>query len=216
MTSTPPVKLRSPRKSEFEEMRAGHLYDASDPQIAELMAKSSKLCKAYNAAASDDEKAQLMDELLGGHGEGCTLVGPVAFDYGCNTTFGDRVYANYNFTVLDCAPVTIGDDVLFGPGVSLLTAMHPMRWQDRNVRRRPNGEYYDYEYAKPITIGSNCWFGGNVTVLGGVTIGAGSVIGAGAVATRDIPENSVAVGTPARVIRTITDADAAVNQEYAQ
>ena len=89
----------------------------------------------------------------------------------------ERVFANFNFTVLDCCPVTIGDDVLFGPNVSLLPPMHPLRWQDRNVRQAPDGSAYDYEYGKPIVIGSNCWFGGNVTVIGGVTIGEGCVIG---------------------------------------
>ena len=83
------------------------------------------------------------------------------------------MFANFNFTVLDCCPVTIGDDVLFGPNVSLLPPMHPLRWQDRNVRQAPDGSAYDCEYGKPIVIGSNCWFGGNVTVIGGVTIGRG-------------------------------------------
>ena len=143
-------------------------------------------------------------------------MGPVFFDYGCHTTIGDRVFMNFNFTCLDCAPVSIGDDVLFGPNVALLPPMHPIRWQDRNVRQAEDGSYYDYEYGRPITIGSNCWFGGNVTVLGGVTIGDGCVIGAGAVVTKDIPANSVAVGNPAHVIRQITDADAAALQDYAQ
>ena len=112
--------------------------------------------------------------------------------------------------------VTIGDDVLFGPNVSLLPPMHPLRWQDRNVRQAPDGSAYDCEYGKPIVIGSNCWFGGNVTVIGGVTIGEGCVIGAGSVVTRDIPPHTVAVGNPARPIREITDADASALQYYAQ
>ena len=158
----------------------------------------------------------MLDELLPHHGEDLDILGPVFFDYGVHTTMGDRVFANFNFTVLDCAPVTIGDDVLFGPNVSLLPPMHPLRWQDRNVRKAADGSTYDYEYGRPIVIGSNCWFGGNVTVLGGVTIGEGCVIGAGAVVTKDIPPHSVAVGNPARVIRTITDTDASALQDYAQ
>ncbi|WP_240541815.1 sugar O-acetyltransferase [Bifidobacterium simiarum] len=217
-TPIPPVELRRPRASELEEMLAGKLYDASDPELDRLRTTSADLCSKFNALprGATAERKAVLDELLPHHGEGLDILGPVFFDYGIHTTFGDRVFANFNFTVLDCAPVTIGDDVLFGPNVSLLPPMHPLRWQDRNVRRREDGTAYDYEYGLPIVIGSNCWFGGNVTVLGGVTIGDGCVIGAGAVVTRDIPPNSVAVGNPARVIKTITDADASALQDYAQ
>nr|WP_223848175.1 sugar O-acetyltransferase [Bifidobacterium tissieri] len=214
----PPVELRTPRASEREEMLNGKLYDASDPELDALRRKAGDLCTKFNGLSRDDTetRAAVLDELLPGHGENLDVMGPVFFDYGCHTTIGDRVFANFNFTVLDCAPVTIGNDVLFGPNVSLLPPMHPLRWQDRNVRTREDGTAYDYEYGRPIVIGSNCWFGGNVTVLGGVTIGDGCVIGAGAVVTKDIPANSVAVGNPARVIKTISDADAAELQEYAQ
>lgn len=214
----PPVELRTPRASEREEMLNGKLYDASDPELDALRRKAGDLCTRFNGLSRDDTetRAAVLDELLPGHGDNLDVMGPVFFDYGCHTTIGDRVFANFNFTVLDCAPVTIGNDVLFGPNVSLLPPMHPLRWQDRNVRTREDGTAYDYEYGRPIVIGSNCWFGGNVTVLGGVTIGDGCVIGAGAVVTKDIPANSVAVGNPARVIKTISDADAAELQEYAQ
>ena len=217
-TPLPPVELRTPRASEREEMLAGRLYDCSDPELDMLRREAGDLCARYNATSRHDDaaRAAILDELLPGHGEDLCAMGPVFFDYGRHTTVGDRVFMNFNFTALDCAPITIGDDVLFGPNVSLLPPMHPLRWQDRNTRVREDGTAYDYEYGLPITIGSNCWFGGNVTVLGGVTIGEGCVIGAGAVVTRDIPANSVAVGNPARVIKTITDADAAVHQDYAR
>lgn len=216
--STPPVELRRPRATEHEEMLAGNLYNPADPELSALRERAGDLCTRYNALPRGDAEARaaVLDELLPGHGAQLELLGPVFFDYGCHTTIGERVFANFNFTVLDCAPVAIGDDVLFGPNVSLLPPMHPMRWQDRNVRTAPDGSSYDYEYGRPITIGSNCWFGGNVTVLGGVTIGPGCVIGAGAVVTRDIPADAVAVGNPARVIRTIGEADAAVHQDYAR
>lgn len=109
--------------------------------------------------------------------------------------------------VLDTCPVTIGNDVFFGPNCSLLTPMHSYLPEERNLRRRADGSLYDLEYGKPITIGDNCWLAGNVTVCGGVTIGAGCVIGAGSVVTRDIPPHSLAAGNPCRVIRTITEAD---------
>ncbi|RSX52063.1 sugar O-acetyltransferase [Bifidobacterium callimiconis] len=214
----PPVELRTPRASEREEMLSGKLYDVSDPELDAMRRKAGDLCTKFNGLSRDDTetRAAVLNELLPNHGENLDVMGPVFFDYGCHTTIGKRVFANFNFTVLDCVPVTIGDDVLFGPNVSLLPPMHPLRWQDRNVRTREDGTAYDYEYGKPIVIGSNCWFGGNVTVLGGVTIGDGCVIGAGAVVTKDIPANSVAVGNPARVIKTISDADAAELQDYAQ
>lgn len=217
-STVPPVELRTPRRSELEEMLDGKLYDASDSELDAMRRKAGDLCTRFNATSRHDDatRATILDELLPDHGENLDVMGPVFFDYGCHTRIGDRVFANFNFTVLDCAPVIIGDDVLFGPNVSLLPPMHPLRWQDRNVRTREDGTAYDYEYGEPITIGSNCWFGGNVTVLGGVTIGDGCVIGAGAVVTKDIPANSVAVGNPARVIKTITDKDASVYQDYAK
>ncbi|MBO5070306.1 MAG: sugar O-acetyltransferase [Clostridium sp.] len=100
-----------------------------------------------------------------------------------------------------------GDNAFFGPNVSLLTPIHPLRWQDRNQYVKQDGTPTDKEYAKPITIGNNCWIAGNVTICGGVTIGDGCVIGAGSVVTRDIPPNSLAVGVPCHVVREITEAD---------
>ena len=96
---------------------------------------------------------------------------------------------------------------MIGPNVSIMTPMHPLRFEDRNIRTRENGELYDLEYGKPITIGDNCWIAANVTITGGVTIGNGCVIGAGSVVTRDIPDGCLAVGNPCRVIREITDKD---------
>ena len=100
-------------------------------------------------------------------------------------------------------PVNIGDNVMLGTNVSLLTPTHPLRWQDRNPKPQPDGSILQLEAGKPITIESNCWLAGNVTVIGGVTIGEGCVIGAGSVVTRDIPANSFAAGVPCRVIREI-------------
>lgn len=217
-TALPPVELRQPRASEREEMLAGNLYDALDPELSEMRTRATDLCARFSALprADAEGRAAVLDALLPGHGRGLEAVGPVFFDYGCHTTVGERVFMNANFTCLDAGRVTIGDDVLFGPNVSLLPPMHPLRWQDRNIREDADGVRHEYEYSRPIVIGSNCWFGGNVTVLGGVTIGDGCVIGAGAVVTKDIPAGSVAVGNPARVVRTIGDGDASALQEYAQ
>ena len=132
---------------------------------------------------------------------------PVYFDYGCNTYFGKFSGTNFNFTCLDVCPVHIGDNVMIGPNVTLATPMHPLLPEERNVRQREDGSYYNLEYAKPITIENDCWLASNVVVCGGVTIGEGSVIGAGSVVTRSIPPHSLAAGNPCRVIRQLTEAD---------
>ena len=197
--------------NEKEKMLAGKIYDPSDRELASLREKAHRLCWEYNEAPEDDPRRAEIVRELGIAGESFYLQGPVQFDYGCFTSMGLNTYANFNFTCLDCCPVTIGDNVFFGPNVSLLTPVHPLRWQDRNPYVKPDGTPTDREYAKPITIGSNCWIAGYVTICGGVTIGEGCVIGAGSVVTRNIPANSLAAGVPCRVIREITQEDALEN-----
>lgn len=214
----PAYQPRTARGSEHDRLLKGLLYDASDRELVDLRERAADLCDRFNALPRGDGMGRrgVLDSLFPGHGGHLDITGPLHVDYGVHTTIGERVYANFSLTILDCAPVTIGDDVLIGPNVSLLAAMHPLRWQDRNVRIAPDGHTYDHEYGRPIAIGPNCWLGGGVTVLGGVTIGEGSVIGAGAVVTHDIPAGSVAVGSPARVLRHIGDGDAAEFQDYAR
>lgn len=196
--------------TEKEKMLAGKIYDPSDDELAALRLKAHKLSKMYNDTFEDEEekREQILNELMPKQKGGAYLQGPVQFDYGVFTSVGENFYANFNLTVLDCCPVKIGDNVFFGPNVSLMAPVHPMRYQDRNMKVKPNGTIYDDEYAKPITIGNNCWIASCVTVTGGVTIGDGCVIGAGSVVTRDIPPHSFAAGNPCRVIRKITDDDA--------
>ena len=182
--------------TEKEKMISGKIYDPSDKELTQLRQNAHRLCIEYNVLPETDEKRGEVLKSLGINGSAFYLQGPVQFDYGCFTTIGVNSYANFNFTVLDCCPVTIGDNVFFGPNCSLLTPMHSFLSKERNICTRPDGSTYDLEYAKPINIGSNCWLAGNVTVCGGVTIGDGCVIGAGSVVTRDIPPNSLAVGVP--------------------
>ena len=197
---------------EKEKMLAGLIYDPADQELAELRQKAHRLSKEYNdRLETDEERVRLLDELLPNKGMNVYLQGPVQFDYGCFTTIGDNSYANFNFTCLDCCPVKIGSNVFMGPNVSLLTPVHPLRYQDRNIYERKDGVNTDKEYAKPITIGDNCWIAGNVTVCGGVTIGNGSVIGAGSVVTHNIPDGVFAAGVPCKVIRKITEADSLEN-----
>ena len=198
--------------TEKEKMLAGKIYDPSEPELVGLRQKAHRLCLEYNQLPETDKKRdELMRELGVAGVENAYFQGPVQFDYGCFTTVGEGFYANFNFTCVDCCPVTIGDNVFVGPNVSLLTPVHPFRWQDRNPYKKPDGTVTDKEYARPITIGDNCWIAGNVSVCGGVTIGEGSVIGAGSVVTRDIPPHSLAAGVPCRVIREITEADSLEN-----
>ena len=198
--------------TEKEKMLAGKIYDPSEPELVGLRQKAHRLCLEYNQLPETDKKRdELMRELGVAGGENAYFQGPVQFDYGCFTTVGEGFYANFNFTCVDCCPVTIGDNVFVGPNVSLLTPVHPFRWQDRNPYKKPDGTVTDKEYDRPITIGDNCWIAGNVSVCGGVTIGEGSVIGAGSVVTRDIPPHSLAAGVPCRVIREITEADSLEN-----
>lgn len=197
------------KMTEKEKMLAGYLYDPSDEELSCMRIKARKLARRYNQTDEDDPEKQqeLLRALLPNTVESPLLQAPIYFDYGCNTTFGKFSCANFNFTCLDVCPVTIGENVLIGPNVTLATPMHPLLPEERNVRQREDGSFYNLEYGSPIVIENNCWLASNVIVCGGVTIGEGSVIGAGSVVTRNIPPHSLAAGNPCKVIREITTAD---------
>ncbi len=196
--------------TEREKMFAGYLYDPFTEGMPEERTRAHRLCKLYNDTfdTETEKRREILDHLIPNRGENVYLQGPIYFDFGTNTTIGKDSFANFHFTVMDEGKVTIGSSVFIGPNVSLMTAVHPLCWQDRNAFfNEKTGEVTNMEWTGPITIGDNCWLGGNVTVCGGVTIGEGCVIGAGSVVTRDIPANSLAVGNPCRVLRPITEAD---------
>ena len=195
--------------TEKEKMLAGKLYDASDPELQKLLLKARKLARNYNQIDEDEveKREAVLKELLTNSMNIPGMQAPIYFDYGCNTYFGAFCSTNFHFTCLDVCPVHIGDNVMFGPNVTLATPMHPLMPEERNVRQREDGSYYNLEYAKPITIESSCWIASNVVVCGGVTIGKGTVIGAGSVVTRNIPPYSLAAGNPCRVIRKLADTD---------
>ncbi|MGI5218558.1 sugar O-acetyltransferase [Nocardia sp. CA-290969] len=186
-------------RSMRERMLAGELYLADDPEIRELSLRAMDLMEAYNATPARDTvgRRKVLEELLGAVGEGTEIRPPLRVDYGSRITMGSGCFANFGLVALDVAAITIGDDVQIGPNVQLLTPTHPL---DPGPRRAK------WEAAEPITIGDNVWLGGGAIVLGGVSIGDNTVVGAGAVVTRDLPANVVAVGNPARVIRTLDPA----------
>ena len=181
-------------------MLAGLPYKAwLDGLSEERMACRRKL-HAFNLLPPDEEEQaqRLLLELLGKTGRDPWINAPFHCDYGWNIEVGDNFFANYNLTILDVGKVTIGSNVQFAPNVSIYTAGHPLHPDSRNS---------GYEYGLPVTIGDNVWIGGNVVLLPGVTVGSNSVIGAGSVVSRDIPEWVVAVGSPCRVVRRITEED---------
>ena len=192
---------------ELEKMLAGKIYDPNEPELKKLRRDAHNKCLDFNTLKDGDPKKIEMIREMFPNSKELYLQGPIYFDYICNTTFGDFCYANFNFFVIDCCPVKIGNNVFFGPNVSLLTPMHPYLSEERNIYVREDGEFTDREYAKSITIEDNVWVCGNVTIVGGVTIGHDSVIGAGSVVTRDIPSGVLAFGNPCRVIRKLTKED---------
>lgn len=195
--------------NEQQKMLSGKIYDPSDKELEKKRMKAHRLSKDYNNTYEDEweKRKEIIEQLIPNMGENTYLLGPIQFDYGVFTTFGKNCFANFNFTVLDCCPVTIGNDVFFGPNCSIMTPLHPFISDERKMRVKEDGTLYDLEYAAPIIIEDGCWLASNVIVCGGVTIGKGSVIGAGSVVTRDIPSGVFAAGNPCRVIREITSED---------
>ena len=182
--------------TERDKMLAGELYDPMDPELVAARERARDLCLDLNATreSEKDERRRILLALFGTGGDSVWMQPPFYCDYGSNIHLGTRVFFNFNCVVLDVCEVRIGDYTLFGPGVQILTPMHPF---DAALRR-------EREYAKPIEIGADVWVGGGALILAGVRIGQGSVIGAGAVVTRDIPENVFAAGNPCRVIKDVS------------
>ena len=178
-------------------MLAGEVYDATSRElIAELQAAREVLHEFNMLRPSETQRMkEILKGLLGHVADDEFIINqPFHCDYGSQISIGKRFFANFNFTVLDEARVTIGDDCFIGPNVSIYTACHSTDPVERNSRQ---------EWAKPVTIGHNEWIGGSVTILPGVTIGDNVTIGAGSVVIKDIPSNTVAVGNPCKVTKQI-------------
>lgn len=183
--------------SQRDRMLGGELYLANDPDLVASRRACQRLVDAFNATGADDDGAreQLLHALLGSLGEGSVILPRFQCDYGTYISIGAHSFVNYDAVLLDCAQISIGDNVSIGPRVQLLTAHHPI--DDHDARRG------GWELASPIAIGNNVWMGAGVIVCPGVTIGDNSVVGAGAVVTKDVPAHVVAAGNPCRVLRAI-------------
>lgn len=185
--------------TEKEKCAKGELYNANfDEELVHERSTVKDLCCEYNQLKNSetDKRNSLIRKIIPNSKENLLIEQPFWCDYGYNIHLGENFYSNHNLIILDGAKVTFGDNVFVGPNCAFYTAGHPL-----NPTKRNEG----LEYAKPITIGNNVWLGGNVVVLPGISIGDDCVIGAGSVVTKDIPENSVAVGNPCRVIRDISN-----------
>ena len=186
--------------TEKEKMLAGMLYRVEEGgELVDEQVRAKELCRRYNqlSFADGEERDRVIREVLGSAGKNLCIQPMFWCDYGYNISVGDNFYVNHNCVMLDVAPITFGDNVFIAPNCGFYTAGHPVNRDLRND---------SLEFGHPITVGSDVWIGGNVTVLPGVTIGDNVVIGAGSVVVKDIPSGTVAVGNPCRPIKTMEEA----------
>lgn len=181
-------------------MRTGTMYNDLTPELVQARQNAVLLTNQYNASFGRPpaERERILRGLLGGLGAQVHFEPTFRCEFGRNITIGNNFYANFDCILLDAAPITIGDHVLFGPRVGLYSANHAL-----DAAERAAGGCY----ARPITIGNGVWVGAGVHINPGVCIGEGSIIGSGSVVTRDVPAGVVAAGVPCRVIRSLTPAD---------
>ena len=186
--------------TEREKMVSGGLYWAGDPELAAARLRAKTLCRLINATLGTEEgREELMRTLFGSVGQDAWVEPSFYCDYGFNIHVGKGFYANHGCVFLDCAPITIGDDCMLGPRVTLTTATHPLQAKQRcGLEGAPA-----LESAAPITIGDQVWIGAGAVVNPGVTIGDRAVVASGAVVTRDVPPDALVAGVPAAVKKYI-------------
>lgn len=185
--------------TEEEKMLAGELYDANyNKELFEKRIYAKELCKEFNDCnvRNLEEKKSILEKLFQKRMDTVLIEPNFYCDYGFNIHLGKNFYSNHNLVILDANKVEFGNNVFIGPNCGFYTSGHPLDYKTRNK---------GLEYAKPIKVGNNVWFGGNVCVLPGVTIGDNVVIGAGSVVNKDIPSNVVAVGNPCKVVKEILE-----------
>ena len=186
-------------RSQRERMLSGEPYRAGDPELMADRQACQRLLEVFNVSPAGEERSQhVLRQLLGSLGEGSVILPRLQCDYGAHIAVGAGCFINYDAILLDCASITIGDNVSIGPRAQLVTALHPV--DDYEARRA------GWESAAPIVLGDNVWLAAGVIVCPGVTIGANSVVGAGSVVIGDIPARVLAAGNPCRVIRELNGA----------
>ena len=192
---------------EEDKIFAGYMFDPRKQELKDIKHRAHEACRRFNSMDEyDPERSRVIGDILGGKGNVYYFQGPVQINYGCHTFIGENFFANFNLTVMDDARIYIGDNVCFGPNVSLMATSHPLIAQER-MGLDDEGKTTMAEYAEEIHIGNNVWIACNAVVTGGVTIGDNVVIGAGSVVTKDIPSGYLAYGNPCRPVRRITEAD---------
>ena len=181
---------------EVEKLDAGLAYDFWDEEVNNRKLNAIEGCKKLSETDPADGKAvyEVLKGFFGSVGENSNVLPGFHCDHGKNIHVGKNFLANYNVTILDIMPVHIGDYVMIGPNTMIVTVNHPLS---------PKGRRKHLGIGKPVTIGNDVWLGGNVTVLPGVTIGNNVVVAAGAVVTKDIPDNCVVAGVPAKIVKHI-------------
>lgn len=182
--------------TEREKMLSGLMYYPGDQELAEERERCKINCSKYNRLEYDkyEERNELIKEIVGKAGEDFYIEQPFYCDYGYNIEIGEGFYSNHGLIILDCAKVKIGKNVMIGPNCGIYTACHPLDSEERST---------GVEFSKAVTIGDNVWIGGGVHIMPGVKIGNNCVIGGGSVVVSDIPDNTVAVGNPCRVIKNL-------------
>ncbi len=182
--------------TEKEKKESGLWYNPLDEELYTELMHAKRMMRDYNALEPDDTEGMknLLGKLCAHVGEGSYFLQPVTCDYGRNIYIGSHTFGNHGITLLDSAPIRIGDRVLIGPNVSFYTVSHPL---EANARRT------GVERGRSITVGHDVWIGGGSIILPGVNIGDRAVIGAGSVVTRDVPPDTVVAGNPARVVRIL-------------
>ncbi|PTM59649.1 maltose O-acetyltransferase [Desmospora activa] len=182
--------------TEKEKMVKGEMYNPADAELRQDRNHARRLTRLYNQTLETeaDKRTELLKELFGSTGDHLFIEPRFQCDYGYNIYVGESFYANFDCLILDACEVRIGDNCMMAPGVHIYTATHPLNPDERNS---------GIEYGKPVTIGHNVWIGGRAVINPGVTIGNNVVIASGAVVTKDVPDNIVVGGNPARVIKRL-------------